>query len=150
MLAAAQPRDTFINAARQSLQSLSASKSLALTAGLPHDTQLPPVSFSEAQTSIASRDEEVRKQAAKKDKNKHKTPAPPETNIPGAEPGSESTKSAFWTFVEVSQAASRLGCLHGSLHYLCMDPLAPPVGRHVPPELAILRWQRAVLAHYIT
>lgn len=60
-------------------------------------------SVSEAQAFVQAREDDKKKQQAKKDKSKSSTPASLLESCPGAEPGGESTKSAFWLFMEVRQ-----------------------------------------------
>lgn len=68
------------------------------------DCQQQPLSHSvsEAQAAVQAREDEKKKQQARKDKSKSSTPTPAQEACPGAEQGAESTKSAYWTFMEVS------------------------------------------------
>ena len=68
-------------------------------------------SVSEAQAFVQAREDDKKKQQAKKDKSKSNTPASLLEACPGAEPGGESTKSAFWLYSEVS----RSGCWNDAL-----------------------------------
>lgn len=63
-------------------------------------------SVSEAQALVQAREDDKKKQQAKKDKSKSNTPASVLDAYPGAEPGGESTKSAFWLFMEVSNTTA--------------------------------------------
>ena len=58
-------------------------------------------SVSDAQAVVQAREDEKKKQQAKKDKSKSSTPTPANDICPGAEQGAESTKSAYWLFMEV-------------------------------------------------
>ena len=62
-------------------------------------------SVSEAQALVQAREDEKKKQQAKKDKSKSNTPLSGPEACPGAEPGGESTKSAFWLFMEVRSSS---------------------------------------------
>ena len=69
------------------------------------DCQQHPLSHSvsEAQAAVQTREDEKKKQQARKDKSKSGTPTPAQEACPGAEQGAESTKSAYWLFMEVGQ-----------------------------------------------
>ncbi len=68
------------------------------------DCQQQPLSHSvsEAQAVVQAREDEKKKQQAKKDKSKSSTPTPAHEACPGAEQEAESTKSAYWLFMEVN------------------------------------------------
>ena len=63
--------------------------------------QLPIVaSFQEAQAQVSARDDEKKKQAARRDKGR-KVSSTAQEVFPGAKPGTEANKSAFWILMEV-------------------------------------------------
>lgn len=64
-------------------------------------------SVSEAQALVQAREDDKKKQQARKDKSKSSTPGSMLDACPGAEPGAESTKSAFWLFMEVGIALAK-------------------------------------------
>ena len=67
------------------------------------DCQQQPLSHSvsEAQAVVQAREDEKKKQQAKKDKAKSSTPTQAQDICPGAEQGAESSKSAYWMYMEV-------------------------------------------------
>ena len=75
------------------------------------DCQQYPLSHSvsEAQAAVQTREDEKKKQQARKDKSKSGTPTPAQEACPGAEMGAESTKSAYWLFMEVGQKLPSCG-----------------------------------------
>lgn len=84
------------------------------------DCQQHPLSHSvsEAQAAVQTREDEKKKQQARKDKSKSGTPTPAQEACPGAEQGAESTKSAYWLFMEVGQTL--LFCGFGACVILLM------------------------------
>lgn len=70
------------------------------------DCQQQPLSHSvsDAQAAVQTREDDKKKQQARKDKAKSSTPTPAQEACPGAEQGAESTKSAYWLFMEVTHS----------------------------------------------
>ena len=101
--------DTVTKALLTSSQAFADSRSALNSLLSLRDCQQQPLSHSvsEAQAIVQAREDEKKKQQAKKDKSKSSsTPTPAHEACPGAEQGAESTKSAYWLFMEVSIATS--------------------------------------------
>ena len=101
--------DTVTKALLTSSQAFADSRSALNSLLSLRDCQQQPLSHSvsEAQAIVQAREDEKKKQQAKKDKSKSSsTPTPAHEACPGAEQGSESTKSAYWLFMEVVTATS--------------------------------------------
>ena len=101
--------DTVTKALLTSSQAFADSRSALNSLLSLRDCQQQPLSHSvsEAQAIVQAREDERKKQQAKKDKSKSSsTPTPAHEACPGAEQGAESTKSAYWLFMEVVIATS--------------------------------------------
>ena len=94
--------DSVSQALRVSSQSFDHTRSALNTKLSLRDCQQQPLSHSvsEAQAAVQAREDEKKKQQARKDKAKSNTPTPAQEACPGAEQGAESTKSAYWLFME--------------------------------------------------
>lgn len=95
--------DTISKALQTSSQVFGETRSALKSVLSLRDCQQQPLSHSvsEAQAVVQAREDEKKKQQAKKDKSKSSTPTPAHEACPGAEQGAESTKSAYWLFMEV-------------------------------------------------
>lgn len=96
--------DTVTKALLTSSQAFADSRSALNSLLSLRDCQQQPLSHSvsEAQATVQAREDEKKKQQAKKDKSKFSsTPTPAHEACPGAEQGAESTKSAYWLLMEV-------------------------------------------------
>lgn len=100
--------DSVSKALQLSSQSFDQTKSALKSCLSLRDCQQQPLSHSvsQAQAAVQTREDEKKKQQARKDKAKSSTPTPAQEACPGAEQGAESTKSAYWLFMEVNQIAS--------------------------------------------
>ena len=102
--------DSVSKALQLSSQSFDQTRSALKSRLSLRDCQQQPLSHSvsEAQAAVQTREDEKKRQQARKDKAKSSTPTPAQEACPGAEQGAESTKSAFWLFMEVHQIDSLL------------------------------------------
>ena len=96
------PSDSISKALQASSQSFDQTRSALRELLRLRDCQQQPLSHSvsEAQAAVQAREDEKKKQQARKDKSKSSTPTPAHEACPGAEQGAESTKSAYWLFME--------------------------------------------------
>lgn len=95
--------DSVSKALRVSSQTFDQTRSALRSQLSLRDCQQYPLSHSvsEAQAAVQTREDEKKKQQARKDKSKAGTLTPAQEACPGAEQGAESTKSAYWLFIEV-------------------------------------------------
>lgn len=98
--------DTVTKALQTNSQAFARSRSALNSLLSLRDCQQQPLSHSvsEAQAVVQAREDEKKRQQAKKDKAKTSTPTPAHEACPGAEQGAELTKSAYWLLTEVSEA----------------------------------------------
>lgn len=97
--------DSISNALRVSSQTFDQTRSALRSQLSLRDCQQHPLSHSvsEAQATVQTREDEKKKQQARKDKSKSAALTPAQEACPGAEQGAESTKSAYWLFIEVGK-----------------------------------------------
>ncbi|DBA86261.1 TPA: hypothetical protein ACH3X1_005761 [Trebouxia sp. C0004] len=138
--------DTVTKALLTSSQAFADSRSALNSLLSLRDCQQQPLSHSvsEAQAIVQAREDEKKKQQAKKDKSKSSsTPTPAHDACPGAEQGSESTKSAYWLFMEAyfrDVTQEDLHVLMPTYNDPLKDPayLVPPIGSHFSADDLIL------------
>ena len=113
--------DSVSKALQVSSQSFDQTRSGLLSQLSLRDCQQHPLSHSvsEAQAAVQTREDEKKKQQARKDKSKSGMPTPAQEACPGAEQGAESTKSAYWLFMEVGQIIVLAGFGACTLQCLC-------------------------------
>lgn len=138
--------DTVTKALLTSSQAFADSRSALNSLLSLRDCQQQPLSHSvsEAQAIVQAREDEKKKQQAKKDKSKSSsTPTPAHEACPGAEQGAESTKSAYWLFMEAyfrDVTQEDLHVLLPTYNDPLQDPayLVPPIGSHFSADDLIL------------
>ncbi|KAA6425122.1 MAG: hypothetical protein FRX49_04618 [Trebouxia sp. A1-2] len=138
--------DTVTKALLTSSQAFADSRSALNSLLSLRDCQQQPLSHSvsEAQATVQAREDEKKKQQAKKDKSKFSsTPTPAHEACPGAEQGAESTKSAYWLLMEAyfrDVTQEDLHVLLPTYNDPLQDPayLVPPIGSHFSADDLIL------------